>query len=131
MIGGFHNRMRNMVIRQLAYGKGGKGNPVDFKTKTKGVFNPATGKVEGSVESVVTGSGVRVNYSESSYKDATIQHGDFQLYLSPVLLDGSDAPVPRVGDRLTFLGKSVDVIKVSPFNDNGLDCGWKLQVRYG
>lgn len=128
---GFHDRMRSMVVRQLALQPKGKGSPVTFSKRTGGGYDPITGGVHPEVVTNFNGSGVRVNYSEYSYKNVTIEYGDFQIYLSPVQTNGSNMPRPSIGDNFTFIDKTVRVINVSPFNDNGVDCGWKLQVRYG
>jgi hypothetical protein len=128
---GFHNRMRAMVIRQLAPQPKGKGVPVTFKKKSGGGYDKVTGGIHPIIETEYIGSGVRVNYTEFNYNNEAINYGDFQIYLSPVQTDGTDIPRPSIGDEFTFLDKTVRVINLSPFNDNGLDCGWKLQVRYG
>lgn len=128
---GFHDRMRAMVIKQLGLQPKGKGAPVTFHQRTGGGYNPATGGVFPEVVNVINGSGVRVNYSEYAYKNVAIEYGDFQIYLSPVQVDGTIMPKPAIGDTFTFIDKTARVINISPFNDNGVDCGWKLQVRYG
>lgn len=128
---GMHNRMRAMVIRQLALQPKGKGVAVTFKRKSGGGYDPSTGDTTPVVTTVYTTSGVRVNYSEYAYRNTTVQYGDFQIYVSPLLDDGTDTPRPVFGDEFTFLDEIVKVINVSPFNDNGLDCGWKVQVRHG
>lgn len=128
---GFHDRMRAMAIRQLGPAPKGKGSPVTFTKRISGGYNPKTGKTTPVVTQDFTGSAVRVNYSNYAYTNTTIVYGDFQLYLSPVLIDGTDTPTPTIGDEYTFLGKKVTVINYSAFNDNGIGCGWKLQVRYG
>jgi hypothetical protein len=120
-----------MVIRQLGLQPKGKGCPVVFTKRTGGGYDKVTGGVFPEVTTEFNGSGVRVNYSEYAYKDVTIEYGDFQIYLSPVQTNGSEMPRPAIGDIITFIDKSVRVINLSPFNDNGVDCGWKLQVRYG
>lgn len=128
---GFHERMRAMVIRQLAPQPKGKGVPITFTKKTGGGYNPKTGKTEPIVTTTYVSSGVRVNYKDSNYANTTIQYGDFQIYLSPVLDTGEDTPKPVVGDAFTFLDELVKVVSIEPFNDNGVGCGWKLQVRHG
>lgn len=127
----FHDRMRAMVIRQLAPQPKGKGVPVLFTKRVSGGYDPKTGDTTPIVIQKFTGSGLRVNYSNFSYSNSTIKYGDFQIYLSPVLEDGTEAPTPSVNDKFEFLGKSVTVISVQPFNENSVGCGWKLQVRYG
>lgn len=128
---GFHDRMQAMVIRQLALQPKGKGVAVTFHQRTGGGYDPTTGGVFPEVVTDLNGSGIRVNYSEYAYKNVTVEYGDFQLYLSPIQTNGSAMPQPSIGDTFTFIDKTARVINVSPFNDNGVDCGWKLQVRYG
>lgn len=128
---GMHQRMRAMVIRQLGPQPKGKGVPITFTRRDGGGYNPETGNTDAPVVNNYITSGLRVNYSESAYKNSTIEYGDFQLYVSPVLSDGTDTPKPQNGDLFDFLGEQVIVISVKPFNDNGVGCGWKLQVRYG
>lgn len=128
---GFHDRMRAMVIRQLSPQPKGKGVAVTFSKRTGGGYDPVTGGVKPEVVTEYNGSGVRVNYSEYAYTNVAVEYGDFQIYLSPVQIDGSAMLRPSIGDEFTFLDKTARVLNVSPFNDNGVDCGWKLQVRYG
>lgn len=127
----FHDRMRAMVIRQLAPQPKGKGVAVKFTKRVSGGYDPTTGETTPAVIQTFTGSGVRVNYSEYAYRNDTITYGDFQIYLSPVLDDGTETPTPAIQDRFEFLGRDVTVINVQPFNENSIGCGWKLQVRYG
>lgn len=127
----FHDRMRAMVIRQLAPQPKGKGVPITWTKRVSGGFNPKTGKTDPVVNQDFTGSGLRVNYSDYAYRDTNIMQGDFQVYLSPVLSDGTDTPEPSKGDHFTFLGRNVVVVSYSHFNENGVGCGWKMQVRYG
>jgi hypothetical protein len=131
LMAGMHDRMRAMVIRQLAPQPKGKGVPLTLHQRQGGIYNPATGGVTPEVVNDYLGSGLRVNYSEYAYKAATIEYGDFQLYLSPVEITGGNMPTPAIGDQLTFLDKTVRVVNLEAFNDNSVGCGWKLQVRYG
>lgn len=126
-----HPRLRNMVIRRLGTGRGGQGVEITFTRRVPGGYDPVTGGNKPPTNTDYIGSGVRVNYSEYAYKDESIVYGDFQIYLSPVLKDGTECPTPELSDVLNFLGRKVKVINVKPFNDNGYGCGWKLQVRYG
>lgn len=127
----FHDRMRAMVIRQLAAQPKGKGVPLTFHKSTGGEYDRVTGGVTPIVITDYEGSGIRVNYSEYALKNTTIENGDFQIYLSPVMINGDEMPKPSEGDEFTFLDSKTRVIKVMPFNDNSVNCGWKLQVRYG
>lgn len=126
---GMHDRLRAMVIRQLSTKK--QGVPITFQQIIPGIYDPVTGGVSPAVTNTYNGSGVRVNYSEYAYKNTSIEAGDFQIYLSPVQVDGNEMPRPTAGDEFMFIDKIVRVINVQPFNDNAANCGWKLQVRYG
>lgn len=118
-----------MVVKNLGLGPRGKGVPVDLLKSVMPPYDPSVKPVP--VITTYNGSGLRVNYTEGAYRNALIVYGDFQIYLSPVLLDGSECPMPTKADTMIFNGQKVKVINVSPFNDNGIDCGWKVQVRYG
>ncbi|MNC05505.1 hypothetical protein D3C75_529810 [compost metagenome] len=128
---GMHNRLRAMVIRQLALQPKGKGVAVTFHQQSGGGYNPATGGTYPIVVNDFVGSGIRVNYSEFAYKNNAVEYGDFQIYLSPVQADGTEMPTPNIGDEFTFIDKKARVVNFSPFNENSIGCGWKLQVRYG
>ena len=128
---GMYDRIRAMTIRQLGVGRGGKGSPVTLYKQGEGEFNPVTGRIEGAGTTEYAGSGLRVNYTNFEYKDEAIEHGDFQLYLSPVLLDGTDCPVPEVADTFSFLGDVYKVINIDTWNAAGVSCGWKAQSRKG
>lgn len=128
---GMYERIRAMTIRQLGVGRGGKGSPVILYKLGEGVFNPATGRIEGEEVTEYAGSGVRVNYTNFEYKSEAIEHGDFQLYLSPVLLNGTDCPPPMIADTFLFLEDVYKVINLEPWNAAGISCGWKVQSRKG
>lgn len=127
---GMHERMRAMVIRQLAPQPKGKGVPTTLYKITEGEYDPVTQESPQTTAEYI-GSGVRVNYSDFAYRNTDIVYGDFQVYLSPVLADGTESPRPEIDDTILFQGEEVKVINLSPFNDNGVNCGWKLQVRKG
>jgi len=128
---GMYDRIRAMTIRQLGVDRGGKGSPVILYKQEEGVFNPATGRIDGGGTVKYTGSGLRVNYTNFEYKSEVIEHGDFQIYLSPVLLDGTDCPPPAIADTFLFLGDVYKVINLEPWNAAGIECGWKVQSRKG
>lgn len=128
---GMHERIRAMTIRQLGVGKGGKGASATLYKTIDGEFNPSTGAFEESTQAEYLGSGVRVNYTNFSYRNEAIEHGDFQLYLSPVLQSGEDCPEPKIDDTLLFLSDVYKVINLEPWNAAGIECGWKLQMRKG
>lgn len=127
-----YDRLRAMTIRRLGIGRGGLGAAAILTRKVAGVFNPKTGKVEGGSTETYSGSAVRVNYKNWAYKDTSILKDDFQLYLSPVLQDNTTAMVtPIKDDIIVFLGVNYKVIDIYPWNNAGIDCGWKLQMRKG
>lgn len=128
---GMHDRLRNMTIRQLGLGPKGKGAPATLNKVTEGVFDPETSTVVGGGIVSHDGSGLRVNYKSFDYRDVTIQHDDFRLYLCPVLVDGSDCPAPSIEDTINFDGDLYKVINIEPWNAAGVVCGWKLQMRKG
>lgn len=124
-----HERFRAMTIRQL--GLKGNGIPAVLHKETEGVYNPSTGFVEGGGSVDYEGSGIRVNYKTFDYRDLTIAHGDFRLYLSPQLQNGNDCPAPENGDTVTFDNDTYKVINFETWKAGHLDCGWKIQLRKG
>lgn len=128
---GMHDRLRNMTIRQLGLGPRGKGAPVTLNKITDGVFDPETSSIIGGGITSYDSSGLRVKYTSYDYRDTNIVHGDFQLYLSPVLVDGTDCPEPLIGDTVEFQNDLYKVINLEPWNAAGVVCGWKLQMRKG
>ncbi len=128
---GLHDRLRNMTIRQLGLGPKGKGAPAKLHKITEGEFDPETSSMVGGGVADYDGSGLRVNYKNYDYKEVTINHGDFKLYLCPVLVDGTDTPEPLIGDTITFEDDLYKVINREPWNAAGVVCGWKLQMRKG
>lgn len=127
-----HDNLRKLTIRQLSVGPRGQGAPAVLTRTVKGEYDPSTGKYGTSTVTNYNGSGLRVSFTNFEYKDTTILHGDFKLYLSPVLQDGvTDTPVPVLGDIITFAEMKCKVINMETWNSGGVDCGWKLQMRKG
>jgi hypothetical protein len=127
-----YDRLRAMTIRRLGIGRGGLGAAAILTRKVEGTYNPKTGKVEGGIREVHRGSAVRVEYKNWAYKDTSILKDDFQLYLSPVLQDSVTPMItPLKDDVIDFLDESYKVITVVAWNNAGIDCGWKLQMRKG
>lgn len=126
-----HDRLRNMTIRQLGLGSGGKGAPATLNKVVEGVFNPETSSIEGGGYSTFYGSGLRVNYKSYDYRDTTIEHGDFRLYFSPVLVDGTDSPTPAIDDTVEFDNNLYKVVNLETWKAADVVCGWKLQLRKG
>lgn len=128
---GMHDRLRNMTIRQLGLGPKGKGAPATLNKVSEGVFDPETSSMIGAGVTAHNGSGLRVNYKSFDYKDTNIIHGDFRLYLCPVLVDGTDCPEPQREDTINFDNDLYKVLDIEPWNAAGVVCGWKLQMRKG
>lgn len=124
-----HKNLRALTIRQLSLS--GQGVPATLNKYSDGVYDPSTGFVEGAGETAYVGSGLRVNYSTYDYRDATIVHGDFRLYLCPVLQDKTDCPTPSIGDTVEFDNDLYVIINMQFWKAGNLDCGWKLQLRKG
>ena len=124
-----HKNLQAMTIRQL--GLKGNGIPAILHKETEGVYNPNTGMVEGGGLVDYAGSGIRVNYKSFDYRDLTIVHGDFRLYLSPQLQDGSPCPTPEIGDTVSFDDDLYKVVNFETWKAAHLECGWKIQVRKG
>lgn len=152
-----HERMRNMVIRNLALQPKGKGVALKLIKTVNGEFDPTIGAIVQTTKEY-NGSGVRVNYSAYTMRNFDIPYSDYQIYLSPIQLtippvyagdptvySGSltwyagqpagsanpviEMPTPSIDDTINFLGHLVKIIEVNPFNENGYGCGWKLRVR--
>lgn len=128
---GMHNRLRAMTIRNLGVGPKGKGATAILTKVTPGVFVPETSELIGPTEVEYVGSGLRVNYTTYEYRGVDILYGDFKLYLSPVLQNGADTPLPEIEDLIRFDGKTYKVKSLEAWNAAGVVCGWKIQVREG
>ena len=126
-----HDRHRAMCIRNLSLMPKGKGAAAILTKTVQGTFNPSTGEVTGSVSTDYPCSGIRVNYKNIEYKNIAVEYGDFQLYLCPVLQDGTDTPAPEIDDTILFDGETYKVVSIFPWNAAGIVCGWKLQMRKG
>lgn len=129
---GMHDRLRNMTIRQLGLGPKGKGAPATLHKITEGVFDPETSSIIGGGIVDYNGSAVRINYTSFDYRDTNIVHGDFRLYMCPVLTDGTtDMPAPAIEDTITFDNDLYKVINLETWKAADVNCGWKLQMRKG
>jgi len=125
------DNLRKLTIRRLGVGPKGQGAPAVLTRTVKGEYNPAEGSFPSEVVTSYEGSGLRVNYTSYEYRDTTIKHGDFKLYMCPVLQDGTDSPVPVIADIITFDGVKCKVVNLESWNSSGIECGWKLQMRKG
>lgn len=128
-----HQRMRNMVIKNLGLAPKGQGVELTLYKVEDGEFDPTTGTIH-QTTTEYTGAGVRVNYSEYTHRNFDIPYSDYQIYLSPIQLTALgdpivEMPTPNIDDTINFLGHLVKIIEVKPFNENGYGCGWKLRVR--
>lgn len=135
-----HERMRNMVIRNLALQPKGKGVALKLIKTVDGEFDPTIGAIVQTTKEY-NGSGVRVNYSAYTMRNFDIPCTDYQIYLSPLQLQADpdvpgdplppieEMPEPEIDDVIEFMSKLVKVVEVHPFNENGFGCGWKLRVR--
>lgn len=130
-----HQRMRNMVIRQLGLAPKGQGVELTLKKAEDGGFDPSTGTIAQTITEY-TGTGVRVNFSEYTMRNFDIALTDFQIYMSPIQLTAIgdpilEMPIPEIDDTIEFLNQELKVVEVRPFNENGYGCGWKIRVRTG
>ena len=128
-----HQRMRNMVIKQLGLAPKGQGVELTLTKVEDGEFDPTTGTIPQTTTEYI-GTGVRVKYSEYTHRNFDIPYSDYQIYLSPIQLTALgdpivEMPTPNIDDTIEFLGHLVKIIEVKPFNENGYGCGWKLRVR--
>ena len=128
-----HQRMRNMVIKNLGLAPKGSGVQLTLRKVEDGAFDPTTGTLT-QVINEYTGTGLRMDFSEWPRKNFDIPYSDFQVYLSPIQLTSVGDPVlemptPEIDDTIVFLGKEVKVINFEAFNENGVGCGWKVHVR--
>ena len=139
-----HERMRNMVIRNLALQPKGKGVALKLIKTVNGEFDPTIGAIVQTTKEY-NGSGVRVNYSAYTMRNFDIPYTDYQIYLSPLqfppyptdpagppplpIPESMEMPTPEIDDVIEFMSKLVKVVEVHPFNENGFGCGWKLRVR--
>lgn len=126
---GVQNRLRNMVIRNLSVGGRGSGAPITITRVIEGEFDASTGGYTDEREEVYQGSGIRVSYKTYDYKNTAIQYGDFRIYLSPVLMDGTETPKPENGDKLKLGDNEATVVSYEAWDSNDLSCGYKLQMR--
>lgn len=126
---GIQDRLRNMVIKNLMPSPKGSGVELTLTKETLGGFDPGTSTVIPGTKELFEGSGIRVGYKTFDYKNTAIEYGDFKVYLSPKLMNGGECPVPATGDKITIGAETSSVIHLERWNSNGIECGWKLQMR--
>lgn len=125
-----HDRGRALAIRQLAPRPVGKGAPLVLRVVTPGVRNPATGTTPPATENDYPGSGLRTQYARKDVDGTQILATDVRLLVSPVLLDGSDMPTPKPGQRVQFDGGQwYTVQNCSAWDYAGVSIGFVVQGR--
>lgn len=126
---GIQDRLRAMVIRNLAPAPKGSGVVLSLVQETEGEFDPGTSTVlPGRIDTYI-GSGLRVNYKTFDFKNTAIEYGDFKVYLSPVLANGDETPKPSTGDVIIIGDTKSTIVNLEAWDSNELACGWKLQMR--
>lgn len=123
--------MRGVAIKMLGLAPKGYGGPLTLTQVTEGVFDPSTGGITDPVVTTYNCSGLRMNYESWDYRNTAIASGDYQIYLSPVLIDGTECPKPVTGNTITLGTEVGGVVSIEPFNSDVVNCGWKLQMRLG
>lgn len=127
-----HDRFRKMAIKNLApRSKGGKGFEVTLSKRITGEFNPSTGVVEDDREVKFEGSAIRTSFRMHSIDGNLIKVDDVLLYLSPILIDGTECPAPVHGDIVTFKQQDFVVMSHREWDFAGVPCGWRVQARIG
>lgn len=127
-----HDRFRNMAIRNLSpRSKGGKGFEVTLSRRSIGKFDPRTGEVEGDTIVKYNGSAIRTSFRMHTIDGNLIKVDDVLLYLSPVLLDGTECPKPVNGDVVSFKEQDFVVMSLRDWDFAGVSCGWRVQARIG
>lgn len=126
---GLQDRMRAMVIRNLSPSPKGSGVALTLTKETEGSYDPGTSTDIPGKKEDFKGSGIRISYKTFDYKNTAIEYGDFKIYLSPLLLDGTECPRPVNGDKITIGTETATVINLERWNSNELECGYKLQMR--
>ena len=107
---------------------GGKGLELTLIRVTQGGYNPATG-ANTPTEERFDGSGLRQDFKQSDIDGTLIKQGDFQILISPVLLDGTDMPRPKSQDSISFDGETYKIQSVNPWDYAGLAVGFSVQAR--
>ena len=123
------DRLRAMVIRNLSPSPKGSGVAMTLTKEVVGGYDPGTSTVIPGSREEFLGSGIRISYKTFDYTNTAIEYGDFKVYLSPRLLDGTECPRPTNGDKITVGDESATVVSLERWNSNELECGYKLQMR--
>ena len=72
---------------------------------------------------------LRQNYRQQDIDGSLIKQGDVKILISPVLLDGLDAPQPVTLDKITFDGDNYTIQHVDPWDYAGIAVGFSVQAR--
>ncbi|MFK3794725.1 hypothetical protein [Pseudomonas sp. NPDC088444] len=124
-----YDRAKASAARNLApRSKGGKGLELTLVRTTPGQYDPGTGSSTPTVENF-QGSGLRESYKQSDIDGTRIKQGDFKILISPLLLDGTDTPLPKTQDKVIFDGDTYTVQDVTPWDYAGLAVGFSVQAR--
>jgi hypothetical protein len=107
---------------------GGNGLQLSLIHVTDGEYDPDTG-TGGSTTATYLGSGFRENYTQKDIDGTRIKQGDVKILISPVLLDGTDTPLPISQDQILFDGDTYTIQNVDPWNYAGLAVGFSVQAR--
>lgn len=124
-----YDRAKASAARMLApRSRGGKGLELAMIRVTTGEYDPEIG---GSPETTerFEGSGFRENYRQQDIDGSLIKQGDVKILISPVLLDGAEAPQPVSLDKIAFNGDTYTVQHVDPWDYAGIAVGFSVQAR--
>lgn len=107
---------------------GGNGLQLSLIHVTDGEYDPETG-TGGGTTATYWGSGFRENYTQKDIDGTRIKQGDVKILISPILLDGTDTPLPISQDQILFDGDTYTIQNVDPWNYAGLAVGFSVQAR--
>lgn len=124
-----YDRAKVTATRLLApRSAGGKGLELTLVRTTQGEYDPdASGSI--TTTQNYDGSGFRDSYKQSDIDGTRVKQGDFKILISPVLLDGSDMPLPKSQDVVHFAGDIYTVQSVEPWDYAGVAVGFSVQAR--
>lgn len=125
-----YDRAKAAAARMLApRSTGGKGLELTLSRIVEGEYDPETSSTPDSTTTHYDGSGLRESYRQQDIDGSLIKQGDVKILISPLLLDGSDAPQPISQDLIMFDGQAYTVQHVDPMNYAGLAVGFYVQAR--
>lgn len=99
------------------------GQAMTLTQVVSGAYDPATGSAA-ITETLHTGVGVALNYSQNMIDGSAILHSDQRVYLNPQL-----GVTPKAGDKLTFAGEVHSVIASKPLAPAGIVLLHEVQAR--